>query len=101
MNDEELHGIGEGRRLMMMMATISPLRSPRRTPDLPLDEEQLVAAPPYRKRDKNFSFYFFWDERDLIELELGAGEPCGPHKPANRHQGVVAEPGLVAHWPTP
>ena len=67
----------------------------------PRDEEQEVAAPPYRKRDENFSFYFFWDERQLIELELGAAGACGPHKPAHRHQGVVAEQGLVAHWPTP
>ena len=75
-NDEELHGIGEGRRLMMTMATISPLRSPKRTPD----EEQDVAAPPYRKRDEIFSLDFFWDESEFIELSLGAAEPHGPHK---------------------
>ena len=53
----------------------------------PPDEEQVVEAPPYRKRDENFSFYFFWDERGLIDLRFGAAEPCGPHKPAHRHQG--------------
>ena len=34
-HDEEHHGIVDGERLMMTMATISPLRSPERTPDLP------------------------------------------------------------------
>ena len=46
---------------------------------------------------KTSLFYFFWDESELIDLRLGVAEPCGPHKPAHRHQGVVAEPGLVAH----
>jgi len=31
----EHHEIGDGGWLMMTMATISPLRSPKRTPDLP------------------------------------------------------------------
>ncbi len=53
----------------------------------PPDEEQVVAVPPYRKCDENFSFYFFWDERQLIELELRAAGACGPHKPAHRHLG--------------
>ena len=45
----EHHEIGDGGRLVMMMATISPLRSPERTPDLPCDEEQEVAAAPSRE----------------------------------------------------
>ena len=50
---------------------------------------------------KTSLLYFFWDERGLIDLRLGAAEPCGPHKLAHCHQGVVAEQGLVAHWPPP
>ena len=34
MHGGEHHEIGDGGWLMMMMATISPLRSPKRTPDL-------------------------------------------------------------------
>ena len=34
----EHHEIGDGGRLMMMMATDSPLRSPERTPDQPSRE---------------------------------------------------------------
>ena len=34
----EHHEIGDGRRLMMTMATGSPLRSPERTPDQPSRE---------------------------------------------------------------
>ena len=45
----EHHEIGDGGWLMMTMATISPLRSPKRTPDLPPEEEQEVAAALYRK----------------------------------------------------
>ena len=57
-------------------------------------------APPYRKCDEIFSLYFFWDESELIELRLGAADPCGPHKLAHRHQGVAVA-GLVAHWSGP
>ena len=34
----EDHEIGDGGRLLMMMATYSPLRSPKRTPDQPSRE---------------------------------------------------------------
>ena len=60
-----------------------------------------MAAPPYRKRDEIFSFYFFWDERDLIELELGAQSRVGHTSLPTATRGVVAEQALVAHWPTP
>ena len=86
--------------LMMRTATISPLGAQNGLQICPPDEEQDVAAPPYRKRDEIFSFYFFWDESELIELSLGAAEPRGPHKLAHRHQGVAVA-GLVAHWATP
>ena len=66
----------------------------------PPDEEQEVAAPPYRKHDEIFYLDFFWDESEFIEERLGAAEPHGPHKLASRHQGVAAT-GLVAHWPIP
>ena len=99
-NDEELRGIGEGRRLMMTMATIPLSGAQNGLQICPRDEEQVVAAPPYRKRDEIFSLNFFWDESELIELRLGAAEPRGPHKLAICHQGVAAT-GLVAHWPTP
>ena len=83
---------------MMMMATRSRSRSQSGLHICPPDEEQEVAAPPYRKRDENFSFYFFWDERQLIELELAAAGACGFHKPAHRHQGGWwRSQGL---WPT-
>ena len=48
-NGEEHHGIGDGGRLVMTMAAISPLWSLERARDLPLEEEQVVAAPAYRK----------------------------------------------------
>ena len=38
MHDGEHHEIGDGGRLMMMMATDSPRRSPERTPDQPSRE---------------------------------------------------------------
>ena len=64
----------------------------------PPDEERVVAAPPYRKRDEIFSSDFFLGESEFIELRLGAAEPCGPHKPAHRHQGWWwRSQGL---WPT-
>ena len=66
----------------------------------PPDEEQVVRRLRIENAMKNSLFIFFWDESELIDLELGAAEPCGPNKPAHRHQGV-AEPGLVAHWPIP
>ena len=45
----EHHEIGDGGWLMMMTATDSPLRSPKRAPDLASDEEQEVAAAPYHE----------------------------------------------------
>ena len=62
----------------------------------PPDEEQDVAAPPYRKRDEIFSLDFFWDESELIELRLGGQSHVGPTSM------LAATPtGLVVHWPTP
>ena len=43
------HEIGDEEGLVMMMAMNPPLRSPERTPDHPLDEEQEVAAALYHK----------------------------------------------------
>ena len=39
------------------------------------------------KRDESFSLIFFPDERGYIELELGAAELRGAHKPASPGQG--------------
>ena len=57
----------------------------------------MVAAVSYRKRDENFFFYFFWDERDIVELELGAVKLYGFYKSVYRYQGVVVEPGFVVY----
>ena len=38
MHGGEHHEIGDGGRLMMMMATDPPLQSPERTPDQPFQE---------------------------------------------------------------
>ena len=45
----EHHEIGDGGWLMMTMATISPLRSPKQTLDLPFEEEQGLAVAAYHK----------------------------------------------------
>ncbi len=39
----------------------------------PLDEEQVVAAPPYRKRDENFSFLFFLGRKTTYRAGVGGG----------------------------
>ena len=44
---------------------------------------------------------FFWDERQLIELELGAAGASGPHKPAYRHKGGWWSRGLRPTGPPP
>ena len=100
-NGEEHNGIGDEGRLVMTTVTISPLRSPERTPDLPSRGRTGGGGASVSQTRRKLLFLFFLDERQLIELELGVAGACGPHKPAHRHQGVVAEPGLVAHWPTP
>ena len=43
------HEIGDGGRLVMMMATHPPLRSLEQTPNQPPDEEQEATAAPYHK----------------------------------------------------
>ena len=78
---------GDEGRLMMTMATISPLRSQNGLQICPPDEEQDVAAPPYRKCDEIFSSGFFRDECEFIELSLGAADPRGPDKLGCRGQG--------------
>ncbi len=69
------------------MATISPLWSPRRTPDLLSRWRTGGGGASVSKMRRKLLFYFFCDERRIIDLRLGAAEPCGPHKPALRHQG--------------
>ena len=64
----EHHEIGNGGRLMMTMATDSPLRSPERTPDQPSREVLGLLSN------------FFLPESKYIELELRSEELQGAHE---------------------
>ena len=69
MHGGEHHEIGDGVRLMMMMATISPP-----------EEGQGLAAAPYRKMRWILLSYFFLPEREYIELELRSVEVQGTYE---------------------
>ena len=61
----------------------------------PPEEEQGLAAAPYRKTRWILLSDFFLPEREYIELELRSMELHGAHKAGGRARGVGAPPTLV------
>ena len=47
------------------------------------------------------SLLFFLVRKGFIDLGLGPQSRVGPTSLPTATKGVVAEQGLVAHWPTP
>ena len=90
----EHHEIGDGGRLMMTMATDSPLRSPERTPDQPSRERLGLGCGSVSETRLNFFLDFFLAETEYMELELRSAEPQGAHKTGGRAQVGRARPHL-------
>ena len=76
----EHHEIGDGGWLMMTMATISPLRSPKWTPDLPSRGRTGGGSGSVSKNAMNPSLWFFLPKREYMELELRSVEVQGTHE---------------------
>ena len=72
-NGEEHHGIGDGGSFMMTMATISPLRSPKRTPDLPSRWRTGGGGASVSKTRRKLLFLFFLGRKATYRAGVGGG----------------------------